>query len=82
MTSTTQSAYQNRLGHQARGSPKASLLGRFLQILRRLPHALAVSRERRALMSLSDHSLKDLGLSRADAYREANRPWWEFPDDR
>jgi uncharacterized protein YjiS (DUF1127 family) len=33
-------------------------------------------------MSLSDRSLKDLGLSRADAYREANRPWWELPDHR
>ena len=82
MTSTTQSASHSRLGRQARGSPTASPLGSFLQIFRRLPRAFAVYRERRALMSLSDRSLKDLGLSRADAYREANRPWWELPDHR
>jgi uncharacterized protein YjiS (DUF1127 family) len=31
---------------------------------------------RRTLDRLSDHTLKDIGLSRADADREARRPFW------
>jgi uncharacterized protein YjiS (DUF1127 family) len=38
-------------------------------------HELA--RQRRALLSLDDHMLKDIGLSRADAAREAARPFWD-----
>ena len=82
MTSTTRGAYPDRLGRRAHQGPAASRFGRFLKILRQLPQAYAVFRERRALMALSDRSLKDLGLSRADVYREANRPWWEIPDNR
>ncbi len=33
-------------------------------------------RQRRALMSFSEHMLKDIGVSRADAEREATRPFW------
>ena len=36
-------------------------------------------RQRRALFALSDHMLRDLGLSRADAYREATRSFWDLP---
>lgn len=35
------------------------------------------NRTRRALSALSDAELKDIGLSRADAYREAHRPFWD-----
>jgi uncharacterized protein YjiS (DUF1127 family) len=34
-------------------------------------------RQRRALASLSDHILKDLGLSRSDAGRESGKRFWE-----
>ena len=34
-------------------------------------------RQRRALHSLSDHMLKDLGLSRSDAGRETGKRFWE-----
>jgi uncharacterized protein YjiS (DUF1127 family) len=34
-------------------------------------------RQRRALISLSDHMLKDLGLSRSDAGRESGKRFWE-----
>lgn len=34
-------------------------------------------RQRRALGALSDHMLKDLGLSRADAGRESGKRFWE-----
>ncbi len=40
-------------------------------------HALA--RQRRELASLSDSDLKDVGLSRADIYQEAERPFWDDP---
>lgn len=45
-------------------------------VLRRW-HELA--RERRQLAELDERMLKDLGLSRADAEREAGRPFWEVP---
>jgi uncharacterized protein YjiS (DUF1127 family) len=35
--------------------------------------------QRRQLASLSDAALKDLGISRADAYQEAERPFWDDP---
>lgn len=38
-----------------------------------------LARERRQLASLDDAALKDLGLSRADAWQEAERPFWDDP---
>jgi uncharacterized protein YjiS (DUF1127 family) len=38
-----------------------------------LRHCLRVHAERRHLMSLDDRMLKDIGLSRGEAYREASR---------
>ena len=35
------------------------------------------SRSRRALSALSDEQLKDIGLSRSSAFREASRPFWD-----
>jgi uncharacterized protein YjiS (DUF1127 family) len=37
-------------------------------------HELA--RQRRALLTLDDRMLKDIGVTRADADREASRPFW------
>ena len=36
-----------------------------------------VSRQRRELSNLSDDLLKDIGLSKVDAEREVNRPFWD-----
>jgi uncharacterized protein YjiS (DUF1127 family) len=33
-------------------------------------------RQRRALYGLDDHMLKDIGLSSADVWREAHKPFW------
>jgi uncharacterized protein YjiS (DUF1127 family) len=33
-------------------------------------------RSRRLLAALSDHQLRDVGLSRADAWRESRKPFW------
>ncbi|TNH16582.1 DUF1127 domain-containing protein [Halomonas sp. BL6] len=45
----------------------------------RLARWWQLGRERHALERLSDDMLKDIGLSREVAHREANRPFW---DDR
>ncbi len=34
------------------------------------------ARQRRSLASLSDRSLKDIGINRCDALREASKPFW------
>ena len=34
-------------------------------------------RSRHALLEMSDSQLKDIGLSRAEAFGEANRPFWK-----
>jgi uncharacterized protein YjiS (DUF1127 family) len=39
-------------------------------------------RQRRQLAQLSDSALKDLGLSRADVYQEAEQHFWDDPMKR
>jgi len=39
-----------------------------------------VSYERRLLVSLPQHQLNDIGVSRAEALSEAARPFWDLPD--
>jgi uncharacterized protein YjiS (DUF1127 family) len=36
------------------------------------------SRSRRALERLDDHLLRDVGLSRADAWQESRKPFWKL----
>ncbi len=45
----------------------------------RLAQALAVHRQRRQLARLEDHLLRDIGLTRAAALAEAERPLWDAP---
>ncbi|KPB83212.1 Uncharacterized protein AC504_4295 [Pseudomonas syringae pv. maculicola] len=40
---------------------------------------LELHRQRRYLAQMSDDTLKDLGLSRADIQQEAERPFWDDP---
>lgn len=42
---------------------------------RRMENALERWQQRRLLRTLNDHTLKDLGLSRCDVEREANKRW-------
>ncbi len=42
----------------------------------RIAHWQTTARERRQLRALDPRLLKDLGLSHADAEREAGRPFW------
>jgi uncharacterized protein YjiS (DUF1127 family) len=44
-----------------------------------LPYLARLRRERRALLVLDDHLLRDVGISRAQALTEATRPLWDAP---
>ncbi len=46
---------------------------------RRLMSYLSLYRQRKALANLDDHLLRDLGLTREEALREADRPLWDAP---
>ena len=43
---------------------------------------LDVARQRRRLRALDDRALKDIGISRADTFREAQRGFWDIPEDQ
>lgn len=49
-------------------------------MIRQFAHALQVHRERRALAALDDRMLKDIGLSRSTAHKEANRALFDVAD--
>jgi uncharacterized protein YjiS (DUF1127 family) len=51
------------------------------RLLRRLDAMLAVSRQRRELLTFDDRMLKDIGVTRADVQREANRRFWDIDDE-
>ena len=51
--------------------------------VRRAAHfwtCLEVARQRQQLRELDDRALKDIGISRAEANREALRGFWDLPD--
>ena len=47
------------------------------RVVARLLDWQELARQRQALAALDDHMLKDIGLSRADARQEADRPFWD-----
>lgn len=54
-------------------------LGRLWLRLRRWRQ---LAMQRRQLAMLDDAALKDIGLSRADALQESERPFWDDPSQR
>ena len=57
--------------------PASRLLGRALsEAIEYLLRCWERSRQRRTLERLDDAMLRDLGLSRADVMREADKPFW------
>ncbi|MDY0872404.1 DUF1127 domain-containing protein [Dongia rigui] len=71
MTSMT----HDRLTTQ-RGAEKAEPQDLLIRLIDWLAAALERSRQRRALESLSDEHLRDIGLSRADVAGETAKPFW------
>lgn len=61
--------FSNR--HQSRGS-----------VWNRVRTAFRVMNERRALARMPQHLLRDIGVSEADAGREASKPFWNLPNGR
>ena len=50
--------------------------GLLLRGMERIDAWWSRARSRRALLEMSDAMLKDIGLSRADAWREGREPFW------
>lgn len=64
-----------------RPAPRARTGKHLVRLLRALDLAFQVRRERRSLLGMDAHMLKDLGLSGfSDA--EASRPFWDVPAER
>jgi uncharacterized protein YjiS (DUF1127 family) len=68
-------------GHlELRGRPsterRAAVDDSLDRAIRTIAICLQRSRTRRALAELSDHSLRDIGLSRADVLQEIRKPFW------
>ena len=49
----------------------------FYRVVDRVQQWQAMAKERRQLLALDQRMLKDIGVSQADAMREANRPFWD-----
>ena len=58
---------------RGRGQMRAGLA----RVVARLLAWDELARQRRALAALDDPMLKDIGLARADARQEAERPFWD-----
>lgn len=62
--------------HDTTGSSAAGAEQAFRATLAWLAGRRERRRQRQALHELSDELLKDIGVSRAEAWAEASRPWW------
>ena len=56
---------------------RAPLRERLARVVGRLLHWYKRADQRRDLAGLDDRMLKDIGLSRADAYRESAKWFWQ-----
>jgi uncharacterized protein YjiS (DUF1127 family) len=61
----------------AAGQPAERLRSALSWVILTLMRWQELARQRRALAAMNDHMLKDLGLTRANALREAGRPFWD-----
>jgi uncharacterized protein YjiS (DUF1127 family) len=61
---------------EAPANHRSGIRPRLVAALARLREWHAVYRQRRALLGLDAAMLKDIGISRADAVQEGNKPFW------
>ncbi len=57
-----------------------TLYQRWLVFARHYLACVSIARERRRLLALDERELKDIGVDRVDAVREANRDFWDIPE--
>jgi uncharacterized protein YjiS (DUF1127 family) len=66
--------YSRRRPHQRAGNQPISLLA---AALGRVAAWIERSRQRKALATLDDQMLRDIGITRFDAARECDKPFWK-----
>ena len=62
---------------QVGGLEKVQAVPLWRRAWRQLRRWWQLAEQRRQLAALSDAALKDIGLSRADAWQESERPFWD-----
>lgn len=62
--------------------PRPAAQRRLTRAVSWLERVFGTARERRRLMALDERTLKDIGLSRADADGEWSRHFWDLPRGR
>ncbi len=50
--------------------------GGLLRLLLAVETWLARRRQRRGLLELSDHTLRDIGITRCEVFQEGGKPFW------
>lgn len=58
---------------------RVDTVGSFTRLTRLSTDALAAHRQRQTLANLDDWALADIGLTRAAALTEAEKPLWDVP---
>jgi uncharacterized protein YjiS (DUF1127 family) len=73
---TTIAAAQQCAWHRLTLASMAAPIRALLKAVRFLSSRYEYARQRRALAALDDHLLRDIGLTRHEAAREAHKPFW------
>ena len=73
---TIETIYRMAEGHEHDISQSSGSRLSVTSVVAWLDRQLEKRRSRMALLDVSDELLKDIGLSRSDAYREAGRRFW------
>lgn len=73
--------FQSRTPFPHRAGDTPTVGQRLAQFICYFVRCLDVARQRRRLQSLDQRMLKDIGLSSFDAHQEANRSFWDIPND-
>lgn len=67
----------DRQGIPAIASKQVGALGWLTMMVETVETWLQRRRQRRALLELSDHVLKDIGIGRNQAFQEGRKPFWQ-----